>query len=155
LASDADFSDVRQRAREAERELEELKSKRLSARQLAQVTTALAKVQQSMDVLGHSAKRVMYDAGKGNFRGVARCIAAGLTVTDLERLRTEFLVTHPNAEGAGQIHFTTGASWETQGHAPMALGEFEQALTHDPLNLTFHQRYWALKRRTQPASPRS
>jgi serine/threonine protein kinase len=155
LPSDADFSDVRQRAREAQRELEELKAKRLSPRQLAQVNTAIGKVQQSMECLAHAPKRLAYDAHRGNFRGVARCISAGITVTELERLRVEYLITHQNSEAAARIHFTTGTSWESRGQIPMALDEYEQALTGDPLNLTFQQRYWALKRRVQAATPRS
>jgi hypothetical protein len=155
LEPDAEFSDIRQRAREAQRELEALKARRLSTQQMAQVLTALDKLQKAADVLGHAPKRIVYDANRGNFRGVARCIAAGLTVTELEQFRKAFLATHTGAEGSAQLHATTGGAWESHGQVGMAADEFERALAIDPLNLTFQQRYWALKRRQPGATPRS
>jgi hypothetical protein len=155
LEQDAEIGDVRQRGREVLRELETLRAKRISPKQLAQVVSAIEKINQAVDVLGHAPKRVGYDANRANFRGVARCIAAGLTVTELENMRREYLAKHPASEAAARIHFATGTSWEGQGNAGMALDEFERALGLDPLNLAFQQRYWALKRKKPSASPRS
>ena len=91
-----------------------------------------------------------YDANRANFRGVARAIAAGITVTELEQVRKDYLVNHPKIEATAMIHHATGNSWENRGQFPIAMDEYEQALTLDPLNLTYQQRYWALKRKAQP-----
>jgi hypothetical protein len=155
LEPDVEFSEVRQRGREVERELAALKARRLSPKQTAQVVHALEKVQQAVDVLGHAPKRVVYDGNRGNYRGVGRCIAAGLTVTELEALRKDYLIAHASSEAAARIHFTTATAWESHGNTAMALGEYEQALAMDPLNLSFHQRYWTAKRKNPSATPRS
>jgi len=68
-------------------------------------------------------------------------------VSELESLRSAYLSSHRGADSRAQIHFSTGQAWETKETFGEALAEFERALALDPLNLRFHQRYWALKRR--------
>jgi serine/threonine-protein kinase len=147
LHDDADFADIRARGRELKRELEGLKARPLSDAQLAMVDSSLKRVQAALDVVGHAAARLEFDGHRGNFRGVAKCIAAGLTVTEIERIREKFLAAHPGAEGAAQIHFISGNAFEKANELPQALSSFEQALKLDPMNLTIQQRYWALRRK--------
>ncbi len=147
LLQDAEMSEVRARAREAKRELEALKSRKLSDQQRLQVDTALHKVAQALEVVGNAGKRVEYDANRANFRGVARCIAAGLTVTELEKARAVFLKGHPGAESQSHVKFVTGNAYEQNHQMLRAVECYEEALKLDPLNLRYQQRYWGLKRK--------
>jgi serine/threonine-protein kinase len=81
---------------------------------------------------------------------VARCIAAGLTVTEIEAARKKFLASHAGAETNAHVKFVTGKAWEGKAAYSQAVDLYEQALQLDPLNLAVQQRYWALKRRPQP-----
>jgi serine/threonine protein kinase len=147
LPDDADFADIRARGRELKRELEGLKGRPLSDPQQAMVDSALKRVQAALDVVGHAAVRMSFDANRGNFRGVAKCIAAGLTVTEMEQQREKFIASHPGAENASQIGFLSGNAFEHANELSQALNSYEQALKQDPLNLKLQQRFWALKRK--------
>ena len=147
MAQDSEIADLRARARDARRDLESLRLRRLSPRQEGQVLTALERLGSATEVLGTAQRRAEYDAHRGNFKGVARCISAGLTVSDLESIRAAYMSSHRGADSRAQIHFSTGQAWETKESFEEALAEYERSLALDPLNLRFHQRYWALKRR--------
>ncbi|HVE87961.1 MAG TPA: protein kinase [Myxococcales bacterium] len=147
MAPDSEIADLRARSRDARRDLESLRLRRLSARQEGQALVALERLNAATEVLGTPIRRAEYDAHRGNFKGVARCISAGLTVSDLESLRGAYLSSHRGTDSRAQIHFSTGQAWETKGSFDEALAEYERALVLDPLNLRFHHRYWALKRR--------
>jgi serine/threonine-protein kinase len=147
LQTDAELSEVRARGREAKRELEGLRARPLSTEQKAQVDTALAKIAAAVEVLGTASRRIDFDANRGNYKGVARCIAAGLTVTEIEAVRAEFLKSHPGVESRGQILSISGNAFDTNHQLAKAVENYEEALTLDPLNLRYQQRYWALKRR--------
>src|SRR5262249_44418796 len=138
MAQDAEIADLRARARDARRDLESLRLRRLSPRQEGQVLTALERLGDATEVLGTPLRRAEYDAHRGNFKGVARCISAGLTVSDLESLRGAYLSSHKGSDTRAQVHFSTGMAWETKDSFDEALAEFERALALDPLNLRFH-----------------
>ncbi|MEW6432860.1 MAG: PilZ domain-containing protein [Myxococcota bacterium] len=148
LHEDADFADIRARGRELKRELEGLKARPLSDAQAAMVESALKRVQAALDVVGHASARMEFDGNRSNYRGVARCIAAGLTVTEMEALRDKHLAAHPGAESQAHIRFLSAAAFENANDVPQALANYEQALKFDPLNLKIQQRYWALRRKT-------
>ncbi len=150
LLQDAEMSEVRARAREAKRELEALKARKLSDQQRLQADTALHKVAQALEVIGNAGKRVEYDANRSNFRGVARCIAAGLTVTELEKSRAVYLKGHPGNESQAHVKFVTGNAYEQNNQMMRAVESYEDALKLDPLNLRYQQRYWGLKRKANP-----
>jgi serine/threonine-protein kinase len=88
----------------------------------------------------------MYDALMGNFWGVESCLAAGLTVTQLEALRRDFLVKRPNAAGTAHVHVLTGHAYERNGQLDRALEAYERGLTADPLDLQLYQRIRAIRR---------
>ena len=79
---------------------------------------------------------------------MARCIAAGLTVTELDARRERFLKAHPGADTRAHVHRVAGKAWEGKSATTQAVEEYERGLKLDPLNLGLHQAYWALKRRT-------
>jgi serine/threonine-protein kinase len=150
LHEDADFADIRARGRELKRELEGLKSRPLSDAQGAMVESSLKRLQAALDVVGHASARIEFDGHRGNFRGVARCIAAGLTVTEMERVRDRHLSAHAGAESSAHIKFLSASAFENANDLPQALSNYEHALRLDPMNLKIQQRYWALRRKVGP-----
>jgi serine/threonine-protein kinase len=153
VSNDAEFSEIKAHAREMKRELEELKTRPISAKQAEQIESALTRVQQAVDIIGVASKRIEFDANRGNYRGVARCIAAGLTVSEIDAARKRFLESHPGAETQGHVKFVTGNAYDNKGNSGLALENYESALHVDPLNLRIQQKYWALKRRAHEFKP--
>ncbi len=146
VVEDADFAEVRQRVRDGKKSLVDLRARPLSARQREQIDTLDKKLDEILLTIGQPRHRLDYDAQRGNWKGTARCIAGGVSVTDLDNARHRFLAERSRVEGTAHLHFTTGAAWESQKDFLRAQQEFERALSLDPLNLAFHQRYQALKR---------
>ena len=107
----------------------------------------LARLNESVERIATPARRIETDAEAGNFRGVARCISAGLTVTMLEQHRARYLATHPGADARAQIQAAAGRGFESSGQRAQALEAYERALELDPLNLGLQQRFWALRQR--------
>ncbi|MBK7860283.1 MAG: protein kinase [Archangiaceae bacterium] len=153
VSPDAEFSEIKAHAREMKRELDELKTRPISRRQSEQIDTALQRVQQAVETVGAASKRLDFDANRANYRGVARCIAAGLTVSEIDAARRRYLDHHPGAETQAHVKFVTGNAYDNKGHAALALENYEAALHVDPLNLRIQQKYWALKRRAQEHRP--
>jgi serine/threonine protein kinase len=153
LPQDATFDDVRQHARAATTALDNIAARPLSARQSKDLGEMRARVEKAADTLSHPRQRIEHDAWRSNYSGVARCISSGLTATEIESLRSRYLLAHPGAETRERIHSTTAAAWESQGKFDLALAEYEKALASDPLNLTLQQRYWTLKQRGAKPTP--
>jgi serine/threonine-protein kinase len=152
---DADFPEVRQRIRDAKKVLDELRTRALSGRQRDDLEAYDRRLDEAFTVVGNARNRLDYDGGRGNWKGAARCIAGGVSVTELDNARRRYLATRDRVEGTAHLHFTTGSAWENQKELQRAQQEFERALALDPLNLTFHQRYQALRRHiTAPLPPR-
>jgi serine/threonine-protein kinase len=159
LPPDATFDDVRHHVRTVQRNLEAIASRPLSARQVRELAEVRNRVERAADLLGQPRQRIEHDSRHGNYPGVARCIASGLTATEIESLRARYLRAHPGTEMRGRLHATNAFNSETHGQINSALEEYEKALSADPLNLPLQQRYWSLKRRdsrtgTTPAPAR-
>ena len=147
LEPDAECTDVRARARAAGRELEALKERRLSPYQSEQVAATLERVNAAVAALGTPSRRAGHDARRGNFRGVARCLAAGLGVEELGGLRRRHLEDKPKSESSAQMQVARANAYLADDNTERALATLEAALEIDPLNLGIHQKYWSLKRR--------
>jgi serine/threonine protein kinase len=146
LQQDANFDSVRGRVRVALAELEGLRGRPLSSPQRSLLDSVLIRVRDAGETLTNVPRRAMYDALLGNFRGVECCLAAGLTVTQLEGLRRDFLTRRPNAAGTARIHILTGNAYEKNGQLARAVEAYERGLALDPLDLALLQRYRALRR---------
>jgi tRNA A-37 threonylcarbamoyl transferase component Bud32 len=146
LPQNASFEAVRVRLRAALTELETLRTRTLSPAQRTLLESVLTRVREAGDTLTNLPRRVMYDALLGNFWGVESCLAAGLTVTQLEALRRDFLVKRPNAAGTAHVHVLTGSAFERNGQLDRALEAYERGLTADPLDLQLYQRCRAIRR---------
>jgi serine/threonine protein kinase len=147
LSPDAEFDEIRSRWRELRLELEALQQRPLPAGQRQEAQRQLARLNETLEPIASPARRVVTDAETGNFRGVARCISAGLTVTALEEHRARFLARHPGAEAKSHVRAVTARAYEGKGQRAQALESYELALELDPLNLGLQQRYWALRQR--------
>lgn len=152
-ATDADTPEVRSKAREAIAGLEKLKDKSLSANQRTQLDAAVARIKAAADVLGNPLHRAEFDANRGNYRGVMRCLQAGLTVLDLERLRASHLAANPNAQGGAHVKLLASKAYEAKNQLREALDAVEAALQLDPLNLAYHQRRIQLLKRLREGVP--
>lgn len=149
---DADFETVRGCAREARRVLEPLLKRPLSPGQRAQVERMLERVAEAAQVLSHPERRAEYDAGLRNLTGLLQCLSAGLTVTELERCRRQFLAKHRVPEGHATIHLATGDAFAAQGRLTEALVAYEAALRVDPLHLEALKRWRSLRARLRAPS---
>lgn len=152
-ATDADTPEVRSKAREVIAALDKLKDKSLSANQRTQLDAAVARTKAAADVLGNPLHRAEFDANRGNFRGVMRCLQAGLTVLDLERLRASHLAANPSAQGGAHVKLLTSKAYEAKNQLREALDAVEAALQLDPLNLAYHQRRIQLLKRLREGVP--
>ncbi len=147
LPQTADMGEIRSRCTDAEAQLTELKRKTSKPGEIAQLEAALQRVRAAREALSNPGPRSRYDANRGNWRGIARCILGGLGPTDLERLRQEFLVEHPSAAGSAHVKFLASKGYEQNEQVKEALDACENALQIDPLNLQLHQRQAMLARK--------
>jgi tRNA A-37 threonylcarbamoyl transferase component Bud32 len=144
---DAPCSEVRQRSRHAVAEVESLTERPISFRQRMDITRISNRLREASEALADPARRATFDATHGNFRGVARCLSAGLSASEAERLRREFLTTRPRNETMASLKLAAAHALATANEIPRALAEYEAALRLDPLNLDAHHAYWSLKKR--------
>ncbi|MBL8915600.1 MAG: protein kinase [Archangium sp.] len=137
---------IAQRCTEVNGQLSALLKKNLKPNETAQLEATLARVRTAKEALSAPLARARYDAHRGNWKGIARCITGGLGPLDLERLRQEFLVEHPSAAGSAHVKLLASKGYEQNGQLKEAFDACENALQIDPLNLQLHQRHAALKR---------
>jgi serine/threonine-protein kinase len=147
LAPDAEMSEIAVRGREVRRELELVFERPLSQAQLAHAQAARTQLSAALQTLSVPRARAAYDAERGNYKGVARCITAGLTVTEADALRSTHMQKHGNQRAKSQILLATGHAFESKGMAEKALAAYEEALRVDPLSVELHKRFWTLKRK--------
>ncbi|HYQ81228.1 MAG TPA: PilZ domain-containing protein, partial [Anaeromyxobacteraceae bacterium] len=146
IPPDAEFTEVRSRAKALRAQLEALRGRPMPPEQAGQVGPLLERLEMALAVLASPGERLAYDAHRGNHLGVARCVASGLNPALVEARRRDFLGEHPGAEEKAQKHFVRAKVARAMGNDPAARAEYEAALATDPLNLDIQQAYWALKR---------
>lgn len=146
LGPDAEQKDIVRRLRHLAERSVQFRRKVLPPAQLERLKTAMTRVEAADRLIGKPSSRAAYDATQGNFRGVTRCIAAGLKTSEIEELRRAFLKVHSQAESKGQVQAMSARARARAGEVDGALREWESALRHDPLNVTYHQEYWSLMR---------
>jgi serine/threonine-protein kinase len=152
LQPHADFAEVLQRAAAAERRLEPFREKLLPEAQRKALDSLRLQLDVARRTLGDPLARAGFDATRGNFRGVARCLAAGISQEMMERLRQAFLSARPEAEDRARALFDEGILLEAQRVLDIALARYAEALTVDPLNASMHRYYQSLHHRLQTMS---
>jgi serine/threonine-protein kinase len=146
VAPDADFVEVRSRAKDLRAKIEALRGRRLSPEQVARVPGLLDRLELAAAVLGSPTERLLHDARQGNHAGVARCIATGLSAQVIEGRRRDWLAERPGAEERAQKHLARAKVARAMRNDAVAVAEYEAALADDPLSLPIHQAYWTMKR---------
>jgi len=148
VSPDADFADVRSRAKDLRSQLQALLRRRQSSDQERGVGALLERVERALSVVGVPGERLVYDARRGNHAGVARCVATGIPDAVVEARRRELLAERAGAEEEGQRQLARARVARAMRNEPAALAALEAALAADPLNLAIHQAYWTLRRET-------
>jgi len=150
LQADAEFDEIRARWRELRTELEAVQQRAPSPGQQDEARRQIARLAEIVERIATPHRRVETDAEAGNFRGVTRCISAGLTVTELEEQRARFLTRHPGVDARAHVQAVAARNFEAAGQRAQALEAYERALELDPLNLGLQQKFWALRQRGAP-----
>jgi len=145
MRADSEIPEIRAAARKALEQLQTERANELSRELAEKLDGWISAVQKAVATLGAVESRAAYDAEKGNFRGVARCIGAGLSLKSLEALRKTFLATRPNADVKAREHIYAGMESEARKDMNAAAAHYERGLALDPLNYQLQQRYWKLK----------
>jgi serine/threonine-protein kinase len=144
LPPDAGCEEVHLRARRAQHALERLRERPISPTLRAKVDTVLERIRKAGETLGQPHRRAAHDAERGNFLGVVRCLAAGLSSSQLEELRRDFLARRPHAEQLLRVHLATAQAHAQVGMLAHARDAYERALILDPLCLELHEQYRAV-----------
>ncbi|WP_434383919.1 serine/threonine-protein kinase [Melittangium boletus] len=150
----ADFAEVLRRVAQAERRLEPFRQRILPETQRQALEALRGKLDLARRTLGEPVARARFDASRGNFRGVAQCLAAGMPPASVNRLRQAFLAARPEAEGRARALFDKGILMEAQNVLDGAMERYTEALRMDPLNVSLHRYYHALARRLRQSSVR-
>ncbi|HET8725177.1 MAG TPA: serine/threonine-protein kinase [Anaeromyxobacteraceae bacterium] len=146
LPLDAELKEAQSRARSLRLQLERLRDRQLSAARAARVGPLLARLTLAGDVLGSPAERLPYDLRIGNHLGVARCISSGLPEALLDQRRRDFLRERPGAEERARQCLSRAKVARAVGNLAFARAQYEEALSHDPLDLEAQREYWAVRR---------
>ncbi|MBI3181972.1 MAG: protein kinase [Myxococcales bacterium] len=152
LTLDASFTDVRRVGRKVRVELERLIEGEPPPSDKAKLEAALQRVRKAVDTLGDPILRLEHDARHGNFRGVACCLGAGVSMAEIEGVRRRIEPSGSAAAAEARRLFEAGAEAEKNGELKAALDQYEAALRLEPLNLRVHQRYWEARRRSPGGS---
>lgn len=151
LSKAAPFEAIRERLRDAKKALEDLVERPLSQAQLKALPATQARVDELGRTLCDPMARLEYDAARGNFEGVARCISTGMSVAEVEAARARFLEGRPGLAGKSNGFLLAAQTQESMQQVAAALQTYSDVLKTDPLNLTAHQRYQAARRRLDGA----
>jgi serine/threonine-protein kinase len=146
LPLDAEFAEIRRSARELRVRLEAIRAQPEAPDHHHRATALLARLDVAQHSLSVPAERLVYDAGRGNYLGVARCMAAGVPQALIEGRRREYLARHPDREKAAQGHLVRARVASKMKNRAVAVAAYEAALTADPLDLATLDAYVAYRR---------
>jgi serine/threonine-protein kinase len=135
LPPDAEFAEVRRAARAIREDLETFRARPLDADQPRRASALLARLEAAQGALGAPASRLAYDAQRGNARGVARCVAAGLPDALVAARREALLRAHPERKAEAERQLARAEVARKLGNAQAAAAAYEAALAADPLDL--------------------
>jgi eukaryotic-like serine/threonine-protein kinase len=146
LPLDAEFAEIRKAARELRTLLEAIRSRPEAPDHHARATALLARLDVAQHALSVPAERLVYDSGRGNYLGVARCVAAGVPQAVIVGRRREYLARHADRERAAQGHLARSQVARKMKNHAAAIAAYEAALTADPLDLATLEAYVAYRR---------
>jgi eukaryotic-like serine/threonine-protein kinase len=147
VAADAEFADLRRAVRTARAEIDAFRERPTAPDQPARALALLQRLDAANAAVAAPAARLGYDALRGNWRGVARCVASGVPTALVEARRREFLAANPDRKSTAERHLARAQVAGKLGNILAATLEFERALEADPLDLATHElfRAWNAK----------
>ncbi len=153
LPHDTGFPEARERARGLKRQVEDMRVRLPPEAQVARTEALLERIEQAGLVLGTPAERLVHDARHGNFRGVARCLTAGVPAALRESRRQALLAEQPERRAEAERRLARSNVAAKMGNAAAALAELEAALRADPLGEELHRRHAELAEQALRAAP--
>jgi serine/threonine-protein kinase len=146
LPSDAEFSEVRRAVKSIRGELEALRTRPRAADHPARANALLNRLGAAAEALSSPAERLRHDAERGNFAGVARCLAAGLPAALVEARRRELLAASPRRAADAQRELARAQVARKLGNGEAASAAYQAALAADPLDTRTLEAYLAWRR---------
>jgi serine/threonine-protein kinase len=143
---DAEFSEIRRAVKAIRSELEALLAQPRAADHPARATKLLTRLEAAAQALASPAERLRHDGERGNWRGVSRCLAAGLPAPLVEARRRELLEAHPDRAAEAQRQLARAQVARKLGNAEAAVSAYEAALAADPLDAATLGGYVAFRR---------
>ncbi|BDG02070.1 serine/threonine-protein kinase [Anaeromyxobacter oryzae] len=140
---DAELAEVRRAGRALREALEAVRAAPRSADQPACAQAALARLDDALAAVGAPAPRLAHDARTGNWRGVARCLAAGVPEALADARRRELLAAEPARAAEAQRQLARARVARKLGNHGPARAAYEAALTADPLDRVAREEYEA------------
>jgi serine/threonine-protein kinase len=143
---DAEFAEVRRALRVLRDDLEEIRQRPGAPEHPARAGALLGRIDSAQAALGSPPARLTYDAQRGNWKGVLRCIAAGVPAALLEARRKALLGASPKRATEAQRHLARAQVARRLGNAQAALAAYEAALEADPLDVATLDLFQAYRR---------
>jgi len=142
---DAEFSAVRRAAAALREELERLHARPLAPAHPGRALGLLVRVEGAVSALGAPASRLAHDARAGNWRGVARCLKAGVPEALVRARRDSLLGAEPGRRAEAERQLARARVAHKLGNAEAAAAAFEAALRADPLDPAAHEAFAAFE----------
>ncbi len=139
MPEDADSEQVKVACGRVEKELLVLRDQVLPA-QRPQVVALLGRLERARRVLDDLEARAAYDARRGNHRGVARCMAAGLAPARVDKLRQDYIRRSPELVDRARKLAQEAQDNAEKGGVERAALVISQALALDPLSRELQRR---------------
>jgi eukaryotic-like serine/threonine-protein kinase len=145
VAADSEVADVRRAIRSARMEIEAVRDRPTAPDHPARALALLQRLDSANAAVGAPAARLGHDAQRGNWRGIARCVASGVPIALVEARRREFLAANPARQATAERHLARAQVARKLGNDLAATLELEKALEADPLDLATHELFRAFR----------
>jgi eukaryotic-like serine/threonine-protein kinase len=153
LPPDAELSEIRHAVRGLREELEALRAHPLAPAHPARALALLGRIDAAQAEIAAPAARLVFDARRGNWRGVRRCLAAGVPAALVEARRQELLAADPARAAEAQRQLARAQGARRLGNAAAAAAAWEAALAADPLDVSALDGYVAWRRERETRAP--
>jgi serine/threonine-protein kinase len=151
---DADFPEIKLKGKALEAELLGLEGRKPEGSQKAQLAQLREQATAAVRTLSTPSVRLDFDAQRGNFRGVARCLATGgIKDADLAAKHAAYAKERTGLDERIQLHLGRIKLARNRDNTEGALRECELALAQAPLHPELQRSYAALKKKAEGAQP--
>ena len=145
VAPDVDFSAIRRAAGALREELESIRTHPLSPAHPSRAVSLLSRLEAAVASVGSPAPRLSHDAQAGNWRGVRRCLKAGVPDPLVRARRESLLEGDPARRAEAERQLARARVAHKLGNAEAAAAAFEAALRADPLDVAAHEAFQAFE----------